>query len=417
VNSRPRLLRRPGFTQSIRFRLTVLYSTLLFALAAVVLGGIYVAVERSTGAKPITTYQAGKFVQKPSGEIFYKGTIPVADVREVEQNVNYQTLQTLRRYSLWTLGGLFGASLLLGWALSGRALRPVRSITRTAEEIQATDLSRRINLAGPHDELRCLADTVDSMLDRLDGAFRAQRQIIDDASHELRSPLAIIRTSVDAVLSSPEATEAERRRAASAVDRATTRMTRLVEDLLATARRAAPAFVDTDVDLAAVARDAGEEFTPLVTARGLKIRYELRDGLTMIGDRDALRRAVGNLLSNAARLAPPGTDVTVAADRLDDFLWVAVSDAGPGIPAPQQTRVFDRFWRAGETRGGRERHSGLGLAIVRQIVEAHGGQVRLFSGVGAGSTFVLWLPAVHAEGRADAVPQVNPMLVSPEPSR
>ncbi|MGH3390354.1 MAG: sensor histidine kinase, partial [Actinomadura sp.] len=302
------------------------------------------------------------------------------------------------------LGGLFVASLGIGWVLSGRALKPVRAITRTAEEIQATDLSRRIRLAGPRDELRYLADTIDSMLDRLDSAFDAQRRLIDDASHELRSPLAIIRANLDTVLTAPDTTDEDRRRAALVVDRATTRMTRLVEDLLATARRSAPALHDADVDLSAVASEAAEEYDPLAAGRGLTIERELLDGPTVIGDRDALRRAVANLLSNAVRLAPVGTRITVATGAAEGWRWIAVKDGGPGIPADDQLRVFDRFWRGSDGRRSRDRRTGLGLAIVRQIVESHRGHVRLFSEPAVGSTFVLWLPCSAEDGGVAAHP-------------
>ncbi|MEU8862619.1 sensor histidine kinase [Streptomyces umbrinus] len=386
-------LRLPAFTHTIRFRLTVLYSGLLFVLTALVLGATYVAVERSGEAHPVSKqFSASKYVNDE-----YVGEIPVVKVQEVEAAVNYETLANLRRFSFAVLGGLAVTSLAIGWILSGRALRPVRSISRTAAEIQATDLSQRIRLDGPKDELRDLADTVDSMLDRLDEAFRAQRQLIDDASHELRSPLAIIRANLDAVLTAEESEEAERRAAVRSVDRATTRMTRLVEDLLATARRTAPALADADVDLAAVAGEACEEFAPLAAERGLVLHRRLTTGLTVIGDHDALRRAVGNLLSNAVRLSPPGTGITVAAGRVDGWLWASVQDEGPGILDDDQTRVFDRFWRAKGNGGGHDRHAGLGLAIVRQIVESHGGQIRLFSTLGEGSTFVLWFPSPAAD--------------------
>ncbi|SPT56931.1 sensor histidine kinase [Actinomadura madurae] len=395
---------------SIRFRLTVMYSTLLFVLAAVMLGGVYLAVARSTGAQPITkTFNAEKIVQMPDGTQQSLGQVEVVKVQHVEQAVNYETRQTIKHYSLIMLGGLFVASLGIGWVLSGRALKPVGAIARAAEEIQATDLSRRIRLAGPRDELRYLADTIDSMLDRLDSAFRAQRRLIDDASHELRSPLAIIRANVDTVLSEPDAGAEGRRRAVQVVDRATTRMTRLVEDLLATARRSAPALDDADVDLGLAAREAAEEFDPLAAARGLTIERRLRDGLPMIGDHDALRRAVGNLLSNAVRLAPAGTAITVAADRSGGWQWIAVRDAGPGIRAEEQDRVFDRFWRGTESRRSRDRRTGLGLAIVRSIVEAHNGHVRLFSAPDAGATFVLWFP-VSAGGAGPVVPPATDPL-------
>jgi signal transduction histidine kinase len=397
---RARVLRtwmaRPPILRSIRFRLTVLYSTLLFALAAAALAITYFAVAQSTDPQPITAQRAK--VYQNSRPV---GFTTVAEISQIEAAVNYNTMQNLRNYSLMALGGLFIASLGIGWVLSGRALRPVGAIARTARDIQATDLSRRINLDGPRDELRDLADTIDSMLARLEHAFQSQRQLIDDASHELRSPLAIIRTNLDASLTTPDASAEERTRAVAVVDRATTRMSRLVEDLLATARRDSDAVPDTDVYLAAVAREAGEEYG----SDRVFFTYDLTEGLRVLGDHDALRRAVGNLLSNAVRLAPSASTVTIASGRTGSWLWLAVADQGPGIASDHVSRVFDRFWRAptvhsvplerssGAATRQRERRTGLGLAIVRQIVESHGGQAAAYSTLGVGSTFVLWLPA------------------------
>jgi signal transduction histidine kinase len=407
--------RPPGVVRSVRFRLTALYSAMLFILGALVVGGIYLALSRSTDAHPIThTYQAEKIIRGPDGFVRSRGTLTVAEVSDIESAVSYQTRQTLWKYSLAMLGGLFVSSLGIGWVLSGRVLRPVRSIARTAQEIQATDLSRRIRLGGPDDELRHLADTIDSMLDRLDRAFGMQRQLIDDASHELRTPLTVIRANLDAALANPLATDEDRQRAAVLVDRATTRMTRLVEDLLATTRRASGAYGDTDVDLAQVAREAGEEFEQLAAARDLAIDYRLTEGLEVIGDPDALRRAVGNLLSNAVRLAPRNTRITVAAGHLRGWHWIAVRDQGPGIRVEDHARVFDRFWRGRAVAGEHDRHTGLGLAIVRQIVEAHGGQARLFSRDDAPSTFVLWLRPQVSGSELPPVPDGDPMELPSE---
>jgi signal transduction histidine kinase len=398
-------MRPPPVFRSIRFRLTVVYSTLLFALAGTALAIGYAVVAQTTSPQPITQQQAKLYQGRE-----YIRTVTVAEVSEIEAAVNYNTLQALRTYSLIALGGLFVASLGIGWVLSGRALRPVGAIVRTARDIQATDLSRRINLQGPRDELRDLADTIDSMLDRLDHAFQAQRQLIDDASHELRSPLAIIRTTLDASLAAPEATDEERTRAVAVVDRATNRMSRLVEDLLATARRDADALTDADVELSSIAHEAGEESN--VADRPLHLRYATGRDLRLIGDADALRRAVGNLLSNAVRLAPAASTVTVATGRAGSWLWLAVADEGPGIHPDDVPRVFDRFWRgraAGGGAGTLERRTGLGLAIVRQIVESHGGQVAVHSTLGVGSTFVLWLPA------ADRTDDEPPPAANPWP--
>jgi signal transduction histidine kinase len=191
------------------------------------------------------------------------------------------------------------------------------------------------------------------------------------------------------------------------IDRATARMSRLVEDLLATARRDAGGLADTDVDLSAVAAEAGEDVAGPAAERGLRLRYALGGRLMLIGDPDGLRRAAGNLLSNAVRLAPAGSAVTVATGRDGGWLWLAVADEGPGIADTDQPRVFDRFWR-GVADGTGERRTGLGLAIVRQIVESHGGLAAVHSMPGAGSTFVLWLPAADRTDEAPP-PRHNPL--------
>jgi signal transduction histidine kinase len=393
------------FVRSIRFRLTVLYSTLLFVLAGGALLVTYIAVEYGTDPQAITKrYEAELVKRKADGTEVPVGTMEVASVQEIESEVNLRTLNAMRTYSGYAVGGLFVASLGIGWILSGRALRPAQSIARAAQEIQATDLSRRINLGGTKDELRELADTIDSMLDRLDDAFRAQRQLIDDASHELRTPLAVIRAHLDASLKTSQSSDAERARAVEVIDRATERMSRLVEDLLATARRNAGSLADADIDLGEVVREAGEEFAVLAAEKQLRLEYSVAHSLTLIGDHDGLRRAVGNLLSNAVRLSPPGEVITVGAGRTDDWLWVAVADHGPGIDDEDQTRVFDRFWRGTPDSTGR---TGLGLAIVRQIVESHGGRVAVFSRLGTGSTFVLWFAA------PGAAPDSGPPAASP----
>lgn len=394
------------FVRSIRFRLTVLYSTLLFVLAGGGLLVTYIAVERTTDPQAITKrYEAELVKRRADGTEIPLGTMEVASVQEIESEITLRTLNAMRTYSGYALGGLFVASLGIGWILSGRALRPARSIARAAQDIQATDLSRRINLGGTKDELRELADTIDAMLDRLDGAFRAQRQLIDDASHELRTPLAVIRAHLDASLKSTQASPAEQTRAVEVIDRATSRMSRLVEDLLATARRDAGSLADADVDLGAIAFEAGEEFAVLAAEKQLRLDYQVQPSLSMIGDHDGLRRAVGNLLSNAIRLSPPGAPITIGAGRSASWLWIAVADNGPGIAGEDQNRVFDRFWRGPQKGDG---HTGLGLAIVRQIVESHGGRVAVFSRLGQGSTFVLWF-AVPGAAPDSGPPTANPL--------
>jgi signal transduction histidine kinase len=276
--------------------------------------------------------------------------------------------------------------------VAGRVLRPIGRITAVARDIQATDLSRRIELPGPDDELKQLSDTFDAMLARLDAAFAAQRQFVADASHELRNPLAIIRTNVDVALADPRADPEDLRHTIAVVKRASDRMARLVDDLLALARRQEPTLEHEPVDLGAAVAEASDDFVVPAAARNIVLDRAIARGVTVTGDRDALKRAVANLLENAVRLAPEGSRIRLATGSEGDRAWVAVADEGPGIAPEDQPHVFDRFWRADKARSRADGGTGLGLAIVRQIAESHGGQVRLQSKVGVGSSFVIWLP-------------------------
>ena len=387
--------RLPEWVRSIRFRYTLLYSAVLFGLAAVVVAAIYLVLVMSLRNEPYTTgYQ--KLICFTNDQCYKPITF-----RELERVVNSRTLTKLRNYSFGALGVLFVASLGVGWVVAGRVLRPIGRITSVARDIQATDLSRRIELPGPDDELKQLADTFDAMLARLDAAFAAQRQFVADASHELRNPLAIIRTNVDVALADPRADPEDLRHTMVVVKRASDRMARLVDDLLALARRQEPILEHEPVDLGAAVAEASDDFVVPAAARNIVLDRAIAPGVVVTGDRDALKRAVANLLENAVRLAPPGSRIRLATGSEDDQAWIAVADEGPGIAPEDQPHVFDRFWRADKARSRADGGTGLGLAIVRQIAESHGGHIRLQSKVGVGSSFVIWLPVTAPGTQAD----------------
>lgn len=412
-HSASRLGRRlPAWARTVRVRIALTYSALLFAVAALLLGGVYLALSGSIEARPLDPVTVQKFEKGAGGTVKYKpgGDFQAADITDVQEYVNYSTLETLRTYSVIGLAALFVLSLVIGWWVAGRVLRPVGAITASAREISATDLSRRIPETGPEDELRTLTATINGMLARIEAAFTAQRELVDDVSHELRNPVAVVQSNVDAVLARDDVTAQERAQAAAVVTRATGRMTRLLEDLLATARSRSGAFVDQQVDLSRLARQTVEDVRVLADDRGLQLTLRLDPGPVVIADAQALSRAIGNLLSNAVRLAPGGSEVTVASGSRDGWAWLAVRDEGPGIAAEDRERVFDRFGRppAPSDTGGH----GLGLAIARQVVEAHEGRIALFSEVRVGSTFVLWLPDRALAGsreRAEAPPAGDPL--------
>jgi signal transduction histidine kinase len=306
----------------------------------------------------------------------------------------------LRSYSFGALGAMFLVSLGVGWVVAGRVLAPIDRITGVARDIQATDLKRRIALKGPPDELKQLADTFDGMLERIDDAFENQRRFIQEASHELRNPLAVIRTNLDVALADPDASTEDLRHAAEVVQRSAERMSHLVDDLLTYARQGATVRQFERVDAADVVADAAAEFEIPAEARGITLEWASPTGLTVIGDRVALRQALANLLANAVRLAPEGSTIRLAAGREGDpddpgdrWVWLAVEDQGPGIPEGQRDLVFQRFWRGDGHRARQEGRSGLGLTIVRQIAESHRGSARVAPNEAGGSTFSLWLPA------------------------
>lgn len=385
-----------GWAGSIRFRLTVLYSVLLFGLATVVVGGIYAGVARSLDNKEVSRTEewVALFEDQTGQQGIATVQFEVPDyILLFERTVNEQALDQLRTYAFGALGLLFVGSLFVGWFVAGLVLRPVGRITAVAREIGATDLSRRIELDGPDDELKRLADTFDGMLGRIDDAFESQREFIHEASHELRNPLAVIRTNVDVVLDDPDATEEDLRSVGEVVGRSAERMSTLVDDLLLYARHGTRQTRREDVDLVAEVEDLVEEFGAAAEANGLTLVADVPNAdLPVRGDAQAIHRAAANLLANAVRLSPEGTTVRVAAADEGRWVTLAVIDEGPGIDADDQLRVFQRFWR-GDTREARTAgRSGLGLTIVRQIAEAHGGRVELESTVGEGSKFTLRFP-------------------------
>jgi signal transduction histidine kinase len=379
----------PRWARSIRFRLAGLYTVVVFGLAVLVVGSVYFAFWRSLGGNPVTEELQVRRVTSERGVALF---IDEVSVDTFERLANQRALDKLRTMSLIALGVLLPTSLGTGWVVAGRVLRPVGKITDVAREIQASDLTQRIHLEGPDDELKRLADTFDGMLGRIENGVEDQRHLIQDISHELRNPLATAATSIDVALSDPSADFRSLRETVKVVRRSVDRIARSVEDLTRLARRELPDTPVRAVRLGTLAREVLEEFRVPAEARGLRLEHLGGVGPTVRADRGALRSAVGNLAGNAVRLAPAGSTVACGAGTADGWAWVGVRDDGPGIPEGEHGLVFQRNWSRdrGQTRGGKR--AGLGLSIVRQVAESCGGLVTLSSAVPEGSSFVIWLP-------------------------
>ncbi|MYI56001.1 MAG: HAMP domain-containing protein, partial [Acidimicrobiia bacterium] len=308
--SRSRLYRSLG---SIRFRLALVYSVLLFGLGAIAVGGIYWGLARNLDESSLS--QSLRLDRSELGGELAPGDEQT--LREllgaVETQANERAMDMLRDYSLFALAVLFGGSMLVGWFLAGHVLKPVGRITEVARRISATDLSQRIALDGPPDELRRLADTFDAMLDRLDRSFDAQRGFVEDASHELRNPLAVIRSNLDTTLADPDATTEDYRVVAEQVSRSVERMSRVVDDLVTFARHETRPQHLALVDVGELSRQATAEFEGYAANHDVRLTHYAPSGLLALGDAGSLRQALANLLSNALSVAPGGSEVRITA--------------------------------------------------------------------------------------------------------
>jgi heavy metal sensor kinase len=301
----------------------------------------------------------------------------------------------------WTL--LLASPIVLilasagGYWASGRALEPVDRITRTARAIGAQNLAERLPLRGADDELDRLSETLNGMFARLDKAFREVSQFTADASHELRTPVAIIRTTAELTRRRPR-TETEYAEALDRILAESERTSRLIEDLLMLARADAEAgaFVSEQMDLADALREASEEGRILADAAGLSFSLDAPSACPTVGDPQALRRLFLILLDNAVKYTLPGgaVGVRMSVDRSDAS--IEVRDTGVGIPAEEIPHLFDRFYRVGKDRSRESGGVGLGLSIARSIATHHGGDITLESQAGAGSTFRVRLPIVRS---------------------
>jgi two-component system OmpR family sensor kinase len=311
------------------------------------------------------------------------------------------SLRVVRRALL--IGSL--SALLLaaigGSILARAALRPIKAITETAQQITGTqDLSQRIPVAVPNDELGQLTETINDMLERLDSLFQTQQRLVADVSHELRTPLTTIQGNLDLLRRGAADDPATRGEALVAIGAETARMRRLVNDLLLLAQADAGLKlhlqqVELDTLLLDVYRQAQ------LIAGGITVRLGAEDQVLVQGDADRLRQLLLNLVVNGLKYTPAGGEVTLGMRRHDGWAQVIVADTGVGIPAEDLPHIFERFYRADPSRG-RSGGSGLGLAIAQWIAQAHGGRIEVESEVGTGSTFTVWLPEARTENKARA---------------
>ncbi len=319
------------------------------------------------------------------GETYW--TKASASTESVEESV-----QEIRFLLLWSSPLLLSLIGLSGYWLSSRSLRPVDEMTQAARTISAKDLSARLAVPESRDEISRLAEAWNEMLARLEESFVRIQRFTADAAHELRTPLAALKTTAELSLRRSRKSD-EYREALQQVVQISDRIQALAETLLAIARGHVPNIrvAEVPVDIGSIVNDLAIELQPLMDDKRLSFQVETKPLFAEVHS-EGVRRIVAILLDNAMKYTPAGGTVSVSCAEAEDQFEVAVSDTGAGIPEAELSRIFERFYRVDASRDRKTGGFGLGLAIARQIAQGYGGDVRVNSAAGCGSTFVVSLP-------------------------
>ncbi|MEV0304023.1 sensor histidine kinase [Streptomyces prasinus] len=385
----------PWLRPTIRIRLTLLYGGMFLIAGILLLSIIYLLAANALNVGSDLPFEI------VSGQVssdicrLRSAQLPARELNAALNDcVNEQrqhALDNLLSRSLLTLLGLAVIAFAFGYAMAGRVLSPLGRITRTARAVAGSDLSRRIELDGPDDELKELADTFDDMLERLQRAFTAQQRFVGNASHELRTPLAINRTLLEVHLSDPDA-PVELQQLGKTLLATNERSEQLVEGLLLLARSDNQIVERKPVDLAEVASQAVDQVHAEAQAQGVEIRGVQKPAVVR-GNGVLLERIALNLVQNAVRYnVAEGGWVEVTTDVEHGQAVLVVSNTGPVVPAYEIDNLFEPFRRLRTERTGSDKGVGLGLSIVRSVARAHGGHIYAQPREGGGLVMRVTLP-------------------------
>ncbi|MET9960250.1 HAMP domain-containing sensor histidine kinase [Streptomyces sp. NPDC006326] len=389
----------PWLRPTIRIRLTLLYGGMFLIAGILLLSIIYLLAAqalREGNALPFKIV-GGQKVQVTSSTC--PGVVGLeqsydqfnAAISQCVLEQRRHALDDLLSRSLMALLGLSIIAFAFGYAMAGRVLSPLGKITRTARRVVGSDLTRRIELDGPDDELKELADTFDEMLDRLERAFTAQQRFVANASHELRTPLAINRTLLEVHLSDPGA-PVELQQLGKTLLATNERSEQLVEGLLLLARSENQIVERKPVDLAEVASRALDQARVEAAAKGVEIRGEQAPAVVQ-GNGVLLERIALNLVQNGLRYnVPEGGWVEVTTEAQQGEAVLVVSNTGPVVPAYEVDNLFEPFRRLRTERTGSDKGVGLGLSIARSVARAHGGRITATPREGGGLVMRVTLP-------------------------
>jgi signal transduction histidine kinase len=387
----------PWLRPTIRIRLTVLYGGMFLIAGVVLLWIIYLLAAQAINQGSVFPFKlldahidSTNCSALPAGQTITSEQFTQA-LNTCMRHQRDMALNTLLKRSLIALVGLAVVAFAFGYVMAGRVLAPLGRITRTARSVVGSDLKRRIELDGPDDELKELADTFDGMLDRLERSFDAQRRFVANASHELRTPLAINRTLLEVQLSDPEASP-DLQQLGKTLLATNERSEQLVEGLLLLARSENEIIDRKPVDLAEVASRALDQTRGEAQSKGVELRGELAAAVVQ-GNGVLLERIALNLVQNAVRYNVPEDGwVQVSTTAQNGQAVLIVANTGPVVPAYEIDNLFEPFRRLRTERTGSDKGVGLGLSIARSVARAHGGVIAAEPREGGGLVMRVAIP-------------------------
>jgi signal transduction histidine kinase len=396
----PSWLHLPRLTA--RLRLTLLYGSLFTLAGAGLLGFTYWLFVRATAGKrvlpePAPGHQIGCLRKNP-------GCQRLARAWLAQHALDLHTLLAQSGIALAVMAAL---AFALGWLVAGRVLRPVRTITATTRAISATSLHQRLALAGPDDEFKELAGTLNDLLARLEAAFTAQRHFVASASHELRTPLTLDRTLLQVTLRNPKATVQQWRATGQEVLESGQHQERLLEALLTLATSEAGIGNGEPADLSQAAAAGLRAAGPEAERQRVQVEASLH-AAPVLGDPSLIERLAANLLDNAVRHNTPGGTIQVSTGQHDGRAVISVANTGPVIPPAEISRLFRPFERLATPRASNGSGHGLGLSIVAAIADAHGAEVTPHARPGGGLCIQVSFPARQQPAAGDLNPLFHP---------
>jgi len=378
--------------KTIRFKLTFWYSVLLILLSLIFVVSINIVITKHFHAEPIVP----GFILGPKARTVIERRWRDLDEerRDLVQEYRLEDLRKIREISVLSFIPLTILSFAGGYIIAGQMLKPIQKLNTATRKISAKNLSKQIEHEDTGDEISELIDNFNKMTARLDISFTAQKEFVENASHELKTPLAIVKTNLESALTDPKFSQHKASSLIKTSLKSTDFMNKLIEDLLLLALLENQIH-KTPASISDVAQKSVEYLEPLAGKQRIKLDLKVSPSAQKVeiqANSELLQRAFMNVIENAIKYSPKGEKVHIKVKTRGSNIYIEIQDHGIGIPGKEENKIFERFYRIDKSRSRKTGGAGLGLAITKKIINLHNGTIRLKTGKKSGTTFIISLP-------------------------